>query len=363
MTARCPGSYLVVPPREWTRFQNAFSSSLVNPFDSINAGKTVHIPFVNNVVNLEDYLYEQAVLKKGSILQYKKNSSNLTKKQRYAQIARGMWVNRSKTWATQTETFTDPNTNSLKRNDYTAYNVSNQQVSTTKTITCPTIPPQNVFNTVPERVSETGFIGSLVPTQIISDPSWPIIPVIVIPPESSEVFDVIIPDGGTLSCNISENNCTGEVYNVTRNRDCYLNTESDVPGPFTLLCWNDAYPTTYAKTKLTYATSDNKWPTNSKSIKSALSVPTPPTNFIVTPVTGTGTFNLSWEEPVYTSNIKIDYYLVTVVSSDNTYFKSFNTSNTSAVVSELENNVKYTFKVSAVDEIGFGKKASFTSSS
>ena len=44
---------------------------------------------------------------KVNVLQYKNNSSNLTKQQRYAQIAKGFWTYK-KTWATQTQTYTNP---------------------------------------------------------------------------------------------------------------------------------------------------------------------------------------------------------------------------------------------------------------
>ena len=47
---------------------------------------------------------------KANILQYKNNSSNITKNQRYSQIAQGNWSERKTSWATQTQTYTDPNT-------------------------------------------------------------------------------------------------------------------------------------------------------------------------------------------------------------------------------------------------------------
>ena len=67
--------YNPVPPRVWSRVQNPCT------FD------------VNNLNT--DYAraeYDRQMLLKGNILQYKKNSSNLTKKQRYTQIAKGMWI-------------------------------------------------------------------------------------------------------------------------------------------------------------------------------------------------------------------------------------------------------------------------------
>jgi hypothetical protein len=58
----------------------------------------------------------RALAKKIEILHYKKNSANLTKKQKWAQLAKGTSHNKKKAWATQTQTFTDPNVNNLVEN-------------------------------------------------------------------------------------------------------------------------------------------------------------------------------------------------------------------------------------------------------
>jgi len=47
---------------------------------------------------------------KAMILQYKNNSTCLTKNQRYSQIAQGKNSERKKTWATQSQTYTNPDT-------------------------------------------------------------------------------------------------------------------------------------------------------------------------------------------------------------------------------------------------------------
>ena len=58
------------------------------------------------------------------------------------------------------------------------------------------------------------------------------------------------------------------MIDVLTNR-CNPTSASDVPGPITELCYNDGQQTYYPKTKLTYGTSGNKWPVNSKIVKSA----------------------------------------------------------------------------------------------
>ena len=355
MSAECPGNYLVLPPREWYRFQNRCSTSTVNPFADFNARKVNYIPFVNRIVNPEDYIYEQANLQKGNVLQYKKNSSNLTKKQRYAQIAKGAWTNRTKTWASQSQTTTIPNTNSLKRVNYSSFNVTNGQTNPTEAISCPKAPSNPVYSTIPDKHTGTIVDQPVIPTPIVDQPAMsPIIPVITPPVVEPSI---IIEDGGSLICNISQNSCTGEIYKITQNVDCYPTTDSDVPGPPILLCWNDGYPTTYPKTKLTYGTSGDKWPTGSKFIKSAYSVSSSPNNFEISTINGTGSFNLSWDPPAYNGGVPVLYYLVTVTSPDTTYQNSYTVYGLATTITGLQNQIQYTFTVSGVNTLGTGLSA------
>ena len=54
--------------------------------------------------------------RKAEILKYKANSSNITKKQQYANAASNRWLtSRKRCWATQTATYTNPNTSTLQR--------------------------------------------------------------------------------------------------------------------------------------------------------------------------------------------------------------------------------------------------------
>lgn len=54
--------------------------------------------------------------RKAEILKYKANSSNMTKKQQYANAASNRWLTgRKRSWATQTDTYTNPNTSALQR--------------------------------------------------------------------------------------------------------------------------------------------------------------------------------------------------------------------------------------------------------
>jgi len=228
------------PTREWYRFN------------------TPCISLINNQTAQDSY--NMAMLAKGNVLQYKKNSSNITKNQRYSQIARGSWTNRTTTWATQSDIYTNPNTSSLKRNGYSGL-VDGVTTVYDKRICNRSFPlPDN--NTLPD-IGTDGKKNPEVPEQPKKPrgpvPNVPIQPEPIIPEE-------IIPDGGTLQCNIVENFCTGQVEYKTKQNFCNPTSASDVPGPIQTLCFNDGLPTYYPKTKLTYGTSGNKWPVNAKFI-------------------------------------------------------------------------------------------------
>jgi hypothetical protein len=197
------------PPRVWSRVQNQCSVIAYKNND----------PASNS--NFAKAEYEKQMLLKGNILQYKKNSSNLTKKQRYTQIAKGMWTNRTKTWATQSDTYSNPNTTSLLRVNYTILDPSNNTFSN----------PPNPFG---------------CPTTVIQD-------------------------GGNLVCNVVVDPCTQEVIKKTKSQQlCNPTTDSNVPGKIQPLCWNDGTQTWYPRQRYIMPTSGTKWPQGYKGFTSAL---------------------------------------------------------------------------------------------
>jgi septal ring factor EnvC (AmiA/AmiB activator) len=247
-------NYNPEPTREWSRYENPCAYSN------------------NPLVLYNGIAYKLDVLKKGNVLQYKKNSSNITKQQRYAQIARGLWTNRTTTWATQTQSYTNPNTNSLKRSNFQNYNTATL-APTSAPITCPApiIPINFVLPYVNGGSDSAGANPApVIPPQqrppLIS-PANPVIPPII---PIAEPEPVIIPDGGSLICNVSENICTGQIYGITENQFCYPTSDSDVPGPIIYLCYNDGLPTYYPRTRRVFAAGGNKWPQGEKFIKSAI---------------------------------------------------------------------------------------------
>jgi len=212
MSCLGPG-YDPVPPRAWSRVQNRCA------FDTSYSGES-YIPIIKKTVPSQQVAYELDVLAKGNILQYKKNSSNLTQKQRYSQIAKGMWTNRTKTWATQSQIYTNPNTTSLQRVGYT------------------TIPNTN---------------RNLNPVPYCNNAD--------------------IKDGGSLVCTRTVNPCTDEVIQVTTTVGCTPTSASDVPGPITYLCYNKGLPTYYPKQRYIMTNGLNKWPINYKLFVSANAIP------------------------------------------------------------------------------------------
>jgi hypothetical protein len=198
------------------------------------------------------------MLNKGNVLQYKKNSSNLTQRQRYAQIAKGQWTNRNTTWATQsTRGYTNPNNQSLQR--VNSVNITLDGQPTLAPVTCP-----QPFTPVYEPLPATSSSGTN--PQVIPPPPPPptvntgteLPPTIVEPP----VDPVVIQDLGNLVCGTQENICTGELIRQPTDIICHPTTDSDVPGPIMELCWNDGNPTWYPRQRYVMTNSANKWPTN-----------------------------------------------------------------------------------------------------
>ena len=192
--------YLPEPPRAWYRVENACSSSSSTINDTNNAS----------------YIERVAQLNKGNVLQYKKNSSNLTKKQQYAQVAKGMWTNRTKTWATQSETYSNPNTTGLQRVNYVER----------------PIPNVNGSNLCP--------------------------------------FATTFKDGGNLVCNAYQNQCTGEVVKIIPTSKYHPSSDSNVPGPIVPLYWDEKITPWYPRQRYTMNNSTDKWPQNYKLFVSAL---------------------------------------------------------------------------------------------
>jgi hypothetical protein len=236
----CLGStYRPIPPREWNRYQP------------------------NCITNTA----ESQMYRKANVLQYKNNSAQLTKQQKYGFLAKRNYIS----WASQTQQASFPNIQLLKRINQ-SYIVAPQS---SNIIDNNNITSYELLDCIKSNINQPINLPSIVnsggspqtptppPPQPDVNPNYPILPPIIVNPG---VPVYLIPNGGKLICNTIENPCTGEILQKTRNKTCFPTSCSDVPGKIQLLCWSGRLPTIFPRVKRTYGTSDNKWPINSKFI-------------------------------------------------------------------------------------------------
>lgn len=265
------------PPRLWNRLENNCSYDSQN-IQNIQNNTTVTLPLVDISVPYSEYDIWMSYLNKGNVLQYKKNAANFTKNQIFTRIVNNLWVNRNTSWATQNMTtgYTNPNSLSLKR----VGNYENIAIrKSDNSILGKTILP---VTCKPNKDSTTNYV---LPDSnpIIPSPNTP--PVVLPPSEPSNDTNItipkrpdvslddffVIPDGGKLLCNTFEDICTGKIVDMTvSDLDAQLTTSSDVPAKIDVLYWNDRIATWYPRQTYTMSTSGNKFPTNSKDLRSAV---------------------------------------------------------------------------------------------
>ena len=230
-------SYNPVPPRVWSRVQNPCTYTDASGNSDINYNQ-VYIPLTNQTVSQAQANYEDKLIYKGNILQYKGNSSRLTKSQKYTQLAKGFGPNRKKVFATQSQTYTNPNITGLQRVNYQTYPYPN------------------------------GVVG------VPNNPSGPFQYNVQNPNDCSNNY---IQDGGTLVCGTFINPCTGDIIKqgVTSATICNPASASDVPGS-SVLCWNNKVQTWFPRQRYVMNNSTDKWPQGYKGFVSAVT-PSPPT--------------------------------------------------------------------------------------
>lgn len=205
------------PPRVWSRVQNQCTSI---PFS--NSG-LVYVPLINKTITSQQAILEDKMIYKGNILQYKNNSTQWTKKQKYSYLANKL----RNVSATQSQTYSNPNTRGLKRVNATKYTFPNEIVGAPNNISGP------FQYAVPNPYGCVGFV---------------------------------VEDGGTLLCNQYENPCyPNQIINKTFSQPCYANSCSDVPGRG-VLCWNPKVQTYFPRGNYRMNNSGNKWPYNYKWI-------------------------------------------------------------------------------------------------
>ena len=255
--------YVPNPPRAWNRVQNQCSY----PSTNTNPNSQVFVPLLDKYVNQGEAILFPQLLAKGNVLQYKKNSSNLNKAQTYAKLVRRESANRT-TWATQSDTYTNPNTNSLQR--VGNINITLNGIQTNADITCPVPPPPQPPIIIPNVVPSTGDTP-IIPPPPPPSPGTNVIPVV---PVDKPIPDIVIPDGGNLICNTQEDICTKQI-NIYPGRSKFNPTsDSDVPGPIRQLYWNPRLQTWFPRQRLTMNNSTDKWPVNATLLPAYGTCPT-----------------------------------------------------------------------------------------
>jgi hypothetical protein len=250
-------NYNPIPPRVWSRVQAQCTYTVLD-----SSYNSVYIPILNQTVSLAQANSLEKNLYKGNILQYKANSSRLTKNQRYSQISKGLWCNRTKVFATQSQTYSNPNKTGLLRVNYTTLPYPNQIVGN----------PNNISGPFQYNV-----------------------------PNPSGCPTTAVQEGGNLVCGTYVNPCTGNVIQTIPQPSiiCNSSTASDVPGMPVNLCWTPKFQSFFPKNNLTMNNSLSKWPEGYKGFVSAVT-PMPPILSLDTSTNTTVT--LSWS---FNSNICI----------------------------------------------------------
>jgi hypothetical protein len=288
-------NYIPKPPRVWSRVQNRCSTNT-------DHSSLVYEPLTNQTIPQATANYKTQMYAKGNVLQYKKNSSSLTKQQKYSLIAKGKWVGK-KAYATQSETYTNPNTTSLLRVNYS------------------NIPFPNDIVGYPNNISG--------PFQY----------------DVANPFDCStnsLQDGGNLVCNAVVNPCSGEIIQNFKEEKCYPTTCSDVPGQIQALCWDPKIQTWYPKNRTTMSNSGTKWPEGYKGFVSAVK-PDPPVllSAIQSNITSV---TLKWSY-IYNACIPVSSFNI---YSNNILIQNVSYNTTTITINGLTTNNTYSFYIKSV---------------
>ena len=219
--------YFPNPTRVWSRVQNPCTYTVPSLY------LESYSPITNQTTSQAQANYEDKLLYKGNILQYKNNSSNLTKKQKYAQISKGLWCNRRKNFATQSQTYSNPNVSSLLRVNY---------------------------NEIP------------FPNEIVGQPNNISGPYQYDVPNPFNCSSTSLHDNGNLICGSYVNPCSQVIIKEGKQNatQCFLNSCSNVPGKPIALCWNSKISTFFPRQRYIMTNSDNKFPQGYKTFVSAV---------------------------------------------------------------------------------------------
>jgi hypothetical protein len=291
------------PPRVWSRVQNRCSTNT-------DHSSLVYVTLTNQTMSQAEANYKTQMYIKGNVLQYKGNSSSLTKQQKYSLIAKGNWVGK-KSYATQSDKYTNPNTTSLLRVNYS------------------NIPFPNVIVGYPNNIS--GPFQYNVPNPF-------------------DCSTNLLQDGGNLVCNAVVNPCSGEIIQTFKEEKCFPTTCSNVPGKIQDLCWDPKIQTWFPKTRTTMSNSGTKWPEGYKGFVSAVK-PEPPT--ILTIYGGCGIIDLTWSY-INSACIPVSNFYIFV---NDVLFQIISYDYTSTTINDLNFDTTYYVYIKSVSNTTLSEKS------
>lgn len=269
----CLGSnYVIQTKAPWYRKESVCFDLIDYITNNLNPNDIIYVPILKKYVLVSKLQDAFKMLKKSIILQYdySRHTNKLTKNQQYALIVKGKWIG-NKNYATQTESYTNPNINMLKRVNYVVIN-ANTGAQTTEPITCPAYIPQTPTNTLPPNNNTPNVVPNILPppppTPSKNKFTLPDIVPVIYTPENNN-----IPDGGNLIIGTLSNICSGETKIICKNDPivCFPSSCSNVPrenGQDTELCYTKGSPSWFIKSGINTSSTvnGNKFPTNYKNL-------------------------------------------------------------------------------------------------
>jgi hypothetical protein len=294
-------NYLPIPPRVWSRVQNLCTYDV-----SGSTYSSAYIPLTNQTVSQAQANYEDKLLYKGNILQYKGNSSRLSKKQKYSQLAKSLGPNRTKVFATQSQTYTNPNTTWLQRVNYA------------------TVPFPNAI------VGQVNNISGPFQYDV---------------PSPYGCSTTSVQEGGNLVCGTYVNPCTNQIIKTAPAAPlCFPSYCSDVPGIPIELCWNPKVQTWFPRQRYIMNNSGSKWPEGYKGFVSAV---TPEAPVLTLDSTNCNSVTLSWSNlnnnciPISSYNIYQNGVIIKTVSyTINSTIINGLSNNSSFYVTSISNTIE-----------------------
>jgi hypothetical protein len=282
-------NYLPTTPKAWSRVQNSIT------FPLPDTGYTqIYVPLINQTVSLEEANYYNKLLYKGNILQYKGNSFQISKKQKYSKLAQGLGPNRTKTFATQSQTYSNPNTTNLLR-----------------------------VNSTQLQNSASGPFQYNVPNPF-------------------DCSSNSIENGGNLVCGVYTDPCSKQILKIKNNssQTCSPTYCSNVPGLPIFLCWNSKSSTYFPRQRRVMSNSLNKWPQGYKGFTSSISAAPPILSF----TQNASSVILSWTN-TNSQCVSIANYNI---YENNKLINSVSSQITSSQINNLITGNAYTFYVTSV---------------